>query len=254
MNATVIVPYVFEEEVRTLVQALSKNMDIPYIVEKDEKRIGSDLMYQKLWGKCNTDIIILHSDMASTTNDTDNNWYTELCNYADTYKEAGLIGCKLLYPVKINTGHYLIQSAGGKFINNRPDHFGSGYDIFTGKHTKEPEADTGQYDFVREVAWSTFGGIYIRREVLNQVGHFDSSFEHQYNRDVDYCLEARNRDWKIYQVPTTLLHFESKDNKRIRNESSYAAEARNLLRLQEKWKNSQLMNTIDKKIDDTILV
>ena len=32
---------------------------------------------------------------------------------------------------------------------------------------KTPEVDNGQYDKVREVAWYTFGGIFIRRDVLN---------------------------------------------------------------------------------------
>ena len=118
------------------------------------------------------------------------------------------------------------------------------------KTFKEIEADVGQYDFVREVAWTTFGGIYIRRQVLDSVGDFDPSFEWTYKRDVDYCLTARENGWKIFQVPVPMYHFESKDVKRIRTESNVQAEQRNMNRLLTKWKGSEFYKTIDVKIND----
>ncbi len=247
-NPVVIFPHLFDNEIQHLINKLNESY-IDYITEIDVDRIGPDLMYQKLWKKTDRDIIILHSDMMPLDSDIDNQWYTDLCKYADKYPEAGILGCKLLYPQK-QEGRYLIQHAGGRFREDgTPDHFGSGLDLFSGKVNKELEVDSAQYDFVREVAWATFGGIYIRREVLNAVGDFDTHFEWSYNRDVDYCLSAREKGYKIYQTPVPLLHFESKDVKRIRTESMVEKESRNLEKLKKKWSGSELYKTLDQRID-----
>ena len=58
--ATVICPYVFPEEVVPLKNAFW-NLDC--IFEQDTAKIGSDMMYQKLWKQTDDDIVIIHSDM-----------------------------------------------------------------------------------------------------------------------------------------------------------------------------------------------
>jgi GT2 family glycosyltransferase len=243
-NVTVITPYLFDQEIVPLKKHLGWELDI--LFEKDTGKIGSDLMYQKLWKKAApNDIFILHADMAPKNP----NWLEEVLKYVEQYPETGLFGCKLLYPATSESGKQYIQSAGGMFTKDgHPQHFGSGLNMWTRQAWKELEEDNGQYDCVREVSWTTFGGVYIRRAVLDQVGDFDSRYEWSYNRDVDYCLEARKRGWKIYQIPVALDHFESKDNNRIRTDEYNQKEARNLLKLQEKWKDSELFSTIDRKI------
>jgi len=247
-NVTIVCPYIFEEEIKSLrKECLLLNVET--IFERDDNLIGCDLMYQRLWKKASpNDIIILHSDMSFVEGAED--WLNSFLSYVNKYKKAGIFGCKLLYPIKNKYNKYYIQCAGGKFTNNKPDHFGSGIELISKNIFKEPEIDEGQYDFVREVAWTTFGGIYIRREVLDQVGDFDAHFEWTYNRDVDYCLQARKLGWKIYQLPIPLFHFESKDVKRVKTQENVAAESRNLQLLLKKWSNTDLYKTLDVKIDD----
>ena len=112
--------------------------------------------------------------------------------------------------------------------------------------------DDGQFDCVREVAWTTFGGVYIKREVFKRLGNFSPYFEWTYNRDVDYCLRARDAGFKIYQIPVRLIHHESRDNKKIRagDENKLKAEMRNLETLKSKWEDSKLYKTLDEKIND----
>jgi GT2 family glycosyltransferase len=218
------------------------------LYEEDRARIGSDLMYQRMWNSCNTDIFIMHADMLPTELE----WMDNLLYYVNKYPEAGLFGCKLIYPIADEFENNFLQSAGGWFNEEHiPQHYGSGLEVSTQEVFKELETDTGQYDSVREVAWSTFGGIYIRREVLDIVGDFDPSFEWSYNRDVDYCLTARKKGWKVYQVPVTLVHYESKDNKRLRavNPELTEKENRNLIRLQNKWNGSSLFETIERIVE-----
>ena len=163
-----------------------------------------------------------------------------------------MLGCLLLYPIKSPQNNYYIQSAGGKFTDNRPDHFGSGIILETRqKFKQELEEDAGQYDSVREVAWTTFGGCYIRRSFINSVGDFSNEYSWTYNRDVDYCLTARKSGQRIYQVPVRLFHHESKDNKRIKSidSSKVLAEQRNLEILQKKWINTDFYKTINTVIE-----
>jgi len=246
----IIIPYIFENEIQELQNRL---WDLPVDFQEDIGKIGSDLMYQKMWNENPTeDIFIMHSDMLPIEEDTSNQWFSDVLHYANKYPEAGMLGCKLLYPAKSEKNNFYIQCAGGQFniASGMPDHYGSGLDINSGNQFKELEEDVGQYDYVREVAWTTFGGLYIRRELINQIGDFDPSFEWTYNRDVDYCFEARNKGWKIYQIPVPLLHYESKDNKRLMHGNSElnAKWARNMKRLQEKWANSPLWRTINEMV------
>ena len=243
MSVKIITPYVFENEIKGHKQQFWE-YDVYY--ERDVASIGCDLMFQKMWKQFPDDyIFILHSDMAPHHD----GWFEEVLEYVKKYPEAGMFGCLLLYPAKNESNEYFIQCAGGKFTDDKPDHFGSGL-ILENKQAfkQELETDTGQYDSTRAVAWTTFGGCYLRREFIDSVGDFDASFEWTYNRDVDYCLSGRKNGFDIYQIPVRLFHHESRDTKRIRDDSKSAMESRNLERLQAKWANSKFYKTLDKEI------
>jgi len=241
----IITPYVNEQEIKVHKQIFWK-YDVYY--ERDDAGIGSDLMFQKMWNKFpNDDIFILHADMTPHHE----GWFEEVLTYVEKYPEAGMFGCLLLYPAKDVQDNFIIQSAGGKFTDDRPDHYGSGLIIENKQLFKQSlECDTGQYNSVREVAWTTFGGCYIRRSFINAVGDFSPEYEWTYNRDVDYCLTARDRGEKIYQIPVRLIHHESRDNKIVKqlDSSKVAMEMRNLSRLHTKWANSIFYKTLDTEI------
>ena len=94
-------------------------------------------------------------------------------DYFVGYKNGGMFGCLLLYPAKDKKGNFFIQNAGGIFDeSSNPAHIGSGIDVDTKGVWGKPVSDQGQYDKVREVAWNTFGGLYIKRELLDVVGNF----------------------------------------------------------------------------------
>ncbi len=246
MSVKIVIPYIHEQEIQPLKKALGYKL--PVVFWKDEGRIGSDLAYQTLWNMyADDDIIILHADMLPMPDDIDNNWYTEILNYVQAHPEAGMFGMTLLYPAKSNNNKYYIQHAGGQFVNGEAIHFGGGLELFSSSTARQLEEDTGQYDRLREVSWITFGGIYLRRSLINQCGSFDPSYYWTYYRDVDYCLTARSLGWKIYQTPVKLLHFEGKDNKRIQQQDPKRQE-QGMINHQiflSKWSNSTLMKTID---------
>lgn len=238
----IITPFVNPIEIKKHID-LFWEYDIHY--EQDTAGIGSDLMFQKIWNQYpDEDIFILHADMTPYAD----NWFNDVLYYVDKHPEAGMFGCLLLYPATNIEGKYYIQSAGGKFTNNKPDHFGSGLIMETKQLFKQDlEVDEGQYDTVREVAWTTFGGCYLRRSFIDSVGAFSPEYEWTYNRDVDFCLSARQAGQKIYQIPVRLFHHESKDNKFVKaqNPNKLQMELRNLDRLKSKWENSHFYKTLD---------
>jgi GT2 family glycosyltransferase len=241
-NVKIITPYVDEQEIKTH-KELFWQYDVAYA--RDDFGIGSDMMFQKMWNEYpDKDIFILHADMYPH----EDNWLEKVLDYVNKYPEAGIFGCLLLYPVRVKQ-QYIIQSAGGKFSHDgTPEHFGSGFIVENNTKFKEHiELDEGQYDSVREVAWTTFGGCYIRRRVIQDVGGFSPDYEWTYNRDVDFCLTARQKNYKIYQIPVRLLHHESRDNKRIKAQdiNKVNSERRNLEKLKTKWENSYFYKTLD---------
>jgi GT2 family glycosyltransferase len=243
MTVKIITPYVYEQEISQH-KDMFWELDVHY--EQDEAGIGSDLMYQKMWNKYpEDDIFILHADMTPHHD----NWFVEVLDYVKKYPEAGMFGCLLLYPAQNEQKQFYIQCAGGTFTNGNPDHFGSGLVLENSSTFKNNlKLDTGQYDIVREVAWTTFGGCYLRRSFLNTVGNFSPEYEWTYNRDVDYCLTAREAGEQIYQIPVRLYHHESRDNKRVKDQSKANMEARNLETLKSKWANSKFYKMLDKEI------
>jgi GT2 family glycosyltransferase len=94
--------------------------------------------------------------------------------------------------------------------------------------------------------------VILDEAFINSVGDFSPEYEWTYNRDVDYCLTARELGEKIYQIPVRLFHHESRDNKRVKqlDSSKVAMESRNLARLQTKWANSKFYKTLDRDVEN----
>jgi hypothetical protein len=87
MGLKIITPYIDTEEIKN-----HKNIFWEYDIyyELDEARIGSDLMFQKMWNKFpEDDIFILHADMLPY----ENNWLENLISYVNKFPEAGIFGC-----------------------------------------------------------------------------------------------------------------------------------------------------------------
>jgi GT2 family glycosyltransferase len=115
-------------------------------------------------------------------------WLSKLVSVAEKAPDAGIIGCKLLYPD--NT----IQHAGELFWPDR----------LRGKG--EP-AD--KYDSVEELQAVTFATVLINCKLLKKIGLFDEIFSPYYCEDVDLCFRARKSGFKvIYDGNVSLYHLE----------------------------------------------
>jgi hypothetical protein len=69
------------------------------------------------------------------------------------------------------------------------------------RFTREYLMSDWDHETGREVDWLSGAAICIRREAWEQVGGFDEGF-FMYAEDIDWCLRAHQRGWRICYVPS----------------------------------------------------
>lgn len=252
-KVVIICPYVSDEDREQVVKAFGldqpRGQHLPFFFWKDEKLIGPEQAYAHCWDQFpDSDIIIIHTDMRPMPEDKDNTWYTELCAQAAQLPDAGLIGCDLLYPIQSLKGNWYAQCAGGYFKNGQVSYWGGGVQLAEGTISADACEYDERFSRVRNSQWVTFGGVFIRREIIDMVGGFDSRYEWAYVMDVDYCLEAYIRGQRIYQVPVNLLHEESQTTKKFLIHAEYRAkQSDNMTAFYRKWAwlLTKLPNAVD---------
>jgi GT2 family glycosyltransferase len=110
---------------------------------------------------------------------------TQLILTGNTSERIGIVG-PIIY-------HYdepeVIQSAGGCLNPN-----------WVPAHIAQNEFDLGQITSPRFVDWISGCALFIRRDVIDQVGLLDERF-FCYWEEVEWCLRVRRSAWKIAQTP-----------------------------------------------------
>ena len=237
----IICPYVFDEDRALVIKVFGLDQPwgqhLQFLLWKDENLIGPEHAFEHCWKQFpDRDVIIVHSDMRPMPNDHTNEWYSALCDHAAQMPQAGIIGCDLLFPVQSPSYRWYTQCAGGYFKNGQIGHYGGGINVPDCIITPAAYEYDERFSNVREAQWATFGGVYIRREVIDMVGDFDRRYLWAYVMDVDYCTEARIRGQEIYQVPVNLLHEESKTSRKFLEIPEYAMQVKtNHAKFLQKW-------------------
>lgn len=181
--------------------------------------------------------LVLNPDMSFPAN-----WLLRLIEPFRHDPQIGVIGCKLLYEDK------RIQHAGGivKYGAALVETFGQG------------QIDDGRFDESYEAEFVTGAALAVRREIVEKLGGFDSSFFPGYFEDVDLCYRVRQLGYKIwYEGTATAFHYEGAAFGR--GKSYYRAFHRNRLRFALKHfstrqlleeflpaERARLMNTTEK--------
>lgn len=91
--------------------------------------------------------------------------------------------------------------------------------------------DKNEFSYVSDANWLSTHFLLLRREVLNAVAGFDGGYESKLIEGADFCLKARQRDFKCLYVGTTTVSCKNY------NPTDYAPAAITLFH--EKW-NSHL--------------
>ena len=167
--------------------------------------------------------------------DKTNQWFDRLLEFADELPQAGMVACDLLYPLQRPDGAWLVQCAGGYFNEGKLGYIGGGVDVEKQIISNAARVYGDDLKQVRRVQWVTFGGVYIRRDVLDACGGFDRRYQWAYVMDVDYCMEARMRGFEVFQVPVNLTHFEARTTRVFRTPERHSQVEQNYQAFYEKW-------------------
>jgi GT2 family glycosyltransferase len=132
------------------------------------------------------DVVLLNSDVLPLRD-----WLGSLQHAATRRTDIGVVGAKLLYPDN------RIQYAGTMRNPQAPEWFDHRY-RFKPSHW-------GPADVAGPTLAATGACMYIKREVLDQVGLFDEHYGMGYE-DVDYCLRAWQSGFEVVYAPAAQLH------------------------------------------------
>lgn len=126
--------------------------------------------------------------------------------------QVGIVGCKLLYPSRRSVMGGKVQHAG--IARNKS---GLPYHIFRGYDRYSPDVCVR-----RELNAVTFACVLIRRECWNDLNGLDRGYELGQFEDVDMCVRARMRAWKIiYEPAAEVFHWEHGSGEEWVEKSSY---------------------------------
>lgn len=146
----------------------------------------------KMMKSVTTDVILLNDDTIVLT---------------DIVKEmpiaavggVGIVGAKMLAPNQetvINYGIYVASDG-----NTAHKHYG------------EQRGKVNKVETQKAVEGSC---IYIKREVLDQIGYFDEGYGSGYREEVDLAFRAREAGWKVVSTPKAeVVHFVSQTHGRL---------------------------------------
>jgi GT2 family glycosyltransferase len=159
------------------------------------------------------DVVLMNNDVVAQRG-----WLEALQYTAHTSdRRVGVVGPKLLYP------DGTIQSAGSHRNLGAPEWFDHRYRF-------QPH-DFGPANVPVPVIGATGACMYLTRELLDEVGHFDESFPMAFE-DADLCLRAWGAGFEVrYEPRSTLVHLESKTRGMVQGDR----ELRSLRRFWEKW-------------------
>jgi GT2 family glycosyltransferase/ubiquinone/menaquinone biosynthesis C-methylase UbiE len=148
-------------------------------------------------------------------------WLPPLLRVLRDKPDAGAVGGKLVYP------DGKLQEAGGIIFSD-----GSGCNF--GKFDRAANAPL--YNFLREVDYCSAALLATRRALFMEVGGFDTRFEPAYYEDTDYCFSLRERGYRVYYQPeSVIVHFEGASSGTDITAGVKSYQAVNRKKFIEKW-------------------
>lgn len=175
-----------DEKLKKCLESLKKySPEIPVVKIKADRRKTKtcEQVYMSYFEEngVDDDYMFWHPDMQATEG-----WYKKLKEFS----LFDITGVKLVYP----DGR--IQFYGGYL---RKD--GAGF------HPHQFALDVG-IDTPNSCTYITGPGMIVKKEVLKEI-KWDEQFE--YFIDVDFCLQARKKDYSVGVIPVKLVHSEGED-------------------------------------------
>jgi GT2 family glycosyltransferase len=134
-----------------------------------------------------------------------------MARFADRHPEAGMVGCKLLNPDgSLQPSCRTFPSLGIMFF--RALYLDK---LFPGNRWAGANyMSYWDHNTIREVDVIQGSCMFVRREVLEQVGPLDERF-FMYYEETDWCYRTKQRGWKIYFTPEAeIIHYGGQSSSR----------------------------------------
>ena len=170
-------------------------------------------------------LLFLNDDMQIISK----NWLEALLKLA-LQKNVGAVGGKLLFP------NGTLQEAGGIIWKN-----GNGWN-----YGRNKDPDNPMFNFVREVDYCSGSCLFIKKDLFEKIGRFDSRYKIAYAEDSDLCMKIKNLGLKIlYQPLSSLIHYEGSTSGTDVNKGIKSNQIENQKIFYKKWKKELLQHGDD---------
>jgi len=133
-------------------------------------------------------LVFLNNDTTVTEG-----WLDALVDTFKQFRDAGLVGAKLVYP----DGR--LQEAGGIVFSDASGmNFG-----------KWDDPDLPEYNYVRQVDYCSGAAMAISKDLFFKVGGLDTRYSPAYYEDTDLAMEVRRLGYKVFYQPfSVVVHHE----------------------------------------------
>jgi len=164
------------------------------------------------------------------------NWLEAFLSLA-LNKSTGAVGGKLL------SSNGKLQDCGGiVWQNGNAWNYGRNYD-----------ADDPQFNYVRDVDYCSGSCLFVKTDIFNKVGGFDSMFDPAYWEDADLCFSIQKLGYRVlYQPLAKLVHYEGMTQGTSTQNGLKSYQVVNQKKFYEKWK-TELESHLDDSVQNTLL-
>lgn len=179
------------------------------VLENDSNRGFASANNQAIKLASGRYVLLLNSDTLLTSDDS----FSKMVKFMDLHRNAGISGGKVTRPSgKLDWPcKRSFQTPAVFFYRSlRLDKIFPGNQKFGKYHlTYLDENETHEVDAI------TGAFFMIRRETIEDIGLLDERL-FMYSEDMDWCLRAKQQDWKVYYYPEVhVIHYKSRSsNKR----------------------------------------
>ncbi len=155
-------------------------------------------------------VLLLNSDTIVWENTLEN-----IYKYMEKHSDVGVCGCRVL----LENGE--LDKACKRSFPNLKNSFFILFHIPTNSENNDYNLDNLPDDGIYEVDCLTGAFMFMRAEVLNDVGLLDETF-FMYGEDIDFCFRIKKAGWKIiYYGGSKITHLKGASSKKQKSKLIY---------------------------------
>ena len=159
----------------------------------------------------NSDYVLLLNSDTVVNEDTLENIY----NYMEKHEDVGACGCR----VSLENGD--LDKACKRSFPNVKNSFFRLFHIPTNSRDDNYNLTNLPDDEVYEIDCLTGAFMFIRKDVLDEIGLLDETF-FMYGEDIDLCYRIKKSGWKIvYYGKSSIIHLKGASSKKQKNKLIY---------------------------------